>query len=124
MQKLLSVVSPKAPATSSGLSAAPAQLESSNIVQCFTNDGKAQTTAPENLLVVSPYTSRPHLLDLTLLNHAQVLLAKALTILTPVVEPYASLPYISSFNWKAVFGLLVSSFRSYFIPTPPELRVA
>lgn len=82
MQKLLSVVSPKAPANSSGLSAALAHLESSNIVQSSTNDGKAQTTAPDKLLIVSPYTSRPHLLDLTLLNHAQVLLAKGLTILT------------------------------------------
>ncbi|KAL8903356.1 MAG: hypothetical protein Q9171_007430 [Xanthocarpia ochracea] len=109
MQKLLSVVSPKAPATSSGLSTTPPHLESSNVVQSFTSDGIAQTTAPENLLIVSPYTSRPHLLDLTLLNHAQVLLAKALTILTPVVETYATSPYISSFNWKAVFGLLAAS---------------
>lgn len=71
-----------------------------------------ESRATEDLLVVSPYTSRAHLLDLTLLNHAQVLLAKALTILSPLTDAYATSPYISSFNWEAVVSLLAATART------------
>ena len=57
----------------------------------------------EKLLVVSPYTSRAHLLDLAALTRSQVLLAKALTILTPIDNAYATQPYTKSFNWDEVF---------------------
>lgn len=53
-------------------------------------------------LVVSPYTTLPHLLDLRGLEDSQRLLAKALTILQSVREDYATAPYPESFNWDAV----------------------
>ncbi|KAL8749156.1 MAG: hypothetical protein Q9199_007859 [Rusavskia elegans] len=112
MQKLLEVVSPKAPASAGNLAAFPAKSEDPDASQILPIDGKAQTTASEDLLMVSPYTTRPHLLDLTLLNGAQILLAKALTILAPVAASYATSPYISSFNWKAVFSLLAASAKA------------
>lgn len=57
-------------------------------------------------LVVSPYTSLPHLLDLRCLEESQRLLAKALTVLEAIREDYATAPYIDSFNWTAVFARL------------------
>lgn len=112
MQKLLEAVSPKALASASNSAAFPAKSEDPDASQILPIDGIAQTTAPEDLLVVSPYTSQPHLLDLTLLNGSQILLAKALTILAPVAASYATSPYISSFNWKAVFSLLAASTKA------------
>lgn len=59
-------------------------------------------------LVVSPYTSLPHLLDLRPLEESQRLLAKALTVLQSVREDYATAPYHQSFNWDAVIDRLKS----------------
>jgi hypothetical protein len=59
-----------------------------------------------DLLIVSPYTSPPHLLDLRTLNTAQQLLAKALTILEATRLDYATAPYVEAFNWDAVFAKL------------------
>lgn len=64
-----------------------------------------------DFLVVSPYTSLSHLLDLRSLEISQQLLAKALTILEPVREDYATAPYIDSFNWASVFARLKSLIR-------------
>ncbi|KAL9604485.1 MAG: hypothetical protein Q9219_000450 [cf. Caloplaca sp. 3 TL-2023] len=71
-----------------------------------------EVPAEDHLLVASPYTSPPHLLDLTTLTHSQILLAKALTILTPVKFTYATSPYIDSFNWDAVFTSLAAAVKS------------
>ena len=59
-------------------------------------------------LVVSPYTTLPHLLDLRPLEESQRLLAKALTALQSVREDYATAPYHQSFNWDAVIERLKS----------------
>lgn len=53
-------------------------------------------------LVVSPYATIPHLLDLRKLDESPRLLAKALTVLQSVREDYATAPYHLSFNWDAV----------------------
>ncbi|CAO1605047.1 hypothetical protein XANCAGTX0491_008582 [Xanthoria calcicola] len=112
MQKLLEAVSPKAFASASNSAAFALKNEEPEANHVLPLDSNAQTTTSKDLLIVSPYTSRPHLLDLTLLNHAQILLAKALTILAPVAASYATSPYFSSFNWKAVFSLLAASAKA------------
>ena len=59
-------------------------------------------------LVVLPYTSLPHLLDLRLLGESQRLLAKALTVLESMRGDYATAPYHQCFNWDVVIDLLES----------------
>jgi hypothetical protein len=56
----------------------------------------------ENLLVVSPYDERPHLLDLGTLDTANQLLAKALVGLRCLRGDYATAPYQEIFNWPDV----------------------
>ena len=56
----------------------------------------------EILLVVSPYTEAAHLLDLTTVEPAQGLLAKALTWMVPIRDDYATASYNESFNWTEV----------------------
>lgn len=56
----------------------------------------------EVLLVVSPYTEAAHLLDLSAIEPAQGLLAKALTRMAPVRDDYATACYNESFNWMEV----------------------
>ena len=68
--------------------------------------GSSSLEQPTNLLVVSPYTSSAHLLDLTGLSKPNQLLAKALTVLRPVREDYATVPYIHAFNWIGVVQTL------------------
>lgn len=70
------------------------------------------TKSAEDFLVVSPYTDRAHLLDPTALNHAQVLLAKALSLLTPITTAYAIVPYVAAFNWDAVFHWLAAAAKA------------
>ncbi|KAL2834538.1 hypothetical protein BJY01DRAFT_259563 [Aspergillus pseudoustus] len=60
-------------------------------------------TPENNLLITSPYTTPDHLLDLSTLDTANRLLARALAILTPIRDDYATAPYTESFNWPAVF---------------------
>ena len=62
----------------------------------------------EDFLVVSPYKSRTHLLNLRTLEESQQLLAKSLALLEPVREDFATAPYIESFNWDAVVNRLKS----------------
>lgn len=59
-------------------------------------------------LIVSPYTTLPHLLDLRTLEESSRLLTKALTILQSVREDYATALYYQSFNWDAVIDRLKS----------------
>ncbi|KAI9679124.1 MAG: hypothetical protein M1829_001794 [Trizodia sp. TS-e1964] len=57
----------------------------------------------DNLLVVSPYTTLPHLLNLDHYDLQCQLLAKALTLMKPVRDDYATCPYVLAFNWDQVF---------------------
>ena len=57
-------------------------------------------------LVVSPYTALEHLLDLRPLQIHQILLAKALRVLQPTSESYATTPYKNAFNWPLVIDNL------------------
>lgn len=59
-----------------------------------------------DFLVVSPYTSLPHLLDLRILDTAQQLFARALTILEATRLDCATASYVESFNWDAVIARL------------------
>ncbi|RFU35926.1 hypothetical protein B7463_g390, partial [Scytalidium lignicola] len=56
----------------------------------------------KDLLVVSPYTEKPHLLDLHTLELESQLLAEALVELKCLREDYATAPYTESFNWMEV----------------------
>lgn len=60
----------------------------------------------DDWLVSSPYTTAPHLLDLRTLDLPNQLLARALTILTPIRDDHATAPYLDTFNWTAVFEYL------------------
>ncbi|KAL8790596.1 MAG: hypothetical protein Q9195_006276 [Heterodermia aff. obscurata] len=60
----------------------------------------------EILLVVSPYTDEAHLLDLSTIEPAQALLAKALTWMVPIRDDYATACYTESFNWIEVMHAL------------------
>ncbi len=64
--------------------------------------------SPELLLVVSPYTSLFHLLDLNSLEMPQQLMAKALTLMTSIKPDYALVPYSEAFNWPTVMNALRS----------------
>jgi hypothetical protein len=63
-------------------------------------------TEDENLLVVSPYQSRPHLLDLNTVSIPCQLLARALTEMKAVRPDYATAPYTEAFNWPVVIDKL------------------
>ena len=62
-------------------------------------------------LIVSPYTTSPHLLDLRTLEEPQTLLVKALSVLESVREDYATAPYNASFNWDTVLDQLKSQLQ-------------
>ena len=64
-------------------------------------------------LVSSPYTSQPHLLDLSALTTSQALLAKALTYMEAVKADYATAPYEVAFNWDTVVNNLRSLASSH-----------
>ena len=53
-------------------------------------------------LAVSPYKEKPHLLDLSAVEPAQALLARALTTMTSICDDYATASYTESFNWTEV----------------------
>ena len=69
---------------------------------------KAEIEHDDDLLVVSPYTSREHLLDLRSLRKNEQLIAKAFTVLQPVDEKYATASYTTAFNWPTVIDTLRS----------------
>ncbi|KAL8898236.1 MAG: hypothetical protein Q9207_006813 [Kuettlingeria erythrocarpa] len=79
--------------------------------QIISADGLIPTKIEENLFVVSPYSSRPHLLDLNTLTRSQSFFTKALTLLSPVTHAYATVPYIDSFNWDAIFSTLAAAVK-------------
>ncbi|GKZ19000.1 hypothetical protein AbraIFM66951_001960 [Aspergillus brasiliensis] len=57
-------------------------------------------------LIISPYNTPHHLLDLQTLERPSQLLAKALTLFHPIRPDYATAPYTESFNWDTVFAFL------------------
>jgi hypothetical protein len=63
-------------------------------------------------LVVSPYLSPPHLLDLTSYSTSSQLFAKALTIFQPTRDDYAIAEYTESFNFQEVVKTLRSFARA------------
>ena len=94
----------------------------------------------DHRLIVSPYNSPPHLLDLTSYDHATRLFAKALTIMQPIGDDYATADYLDSFNFGSIFAFLkqlahaeghlwrrrdfyVVTFRSQFKPDADEQRL-
>ncbi|KAI9792614.1 MAG: hypothetical protein M1833_001067 [Piccolia ochrophora] len=84
--------------------AASYQLPSAHKSECE----HAKNQPGENLLVVSPYTSRSHLLDLNAISTPHQLLAKGLTVMKPTSDRYATIAYREAFNWDCV----VESVRS------------
>ncbi|KAI0869473.1 hypothetical protein GGS24DRAFT_505736 [Hypoxylon argillaceum] len=56
----------------------------------------------EDLLKISPYTEREHLLDLNSLDAENAILAQALVHLECLRADYATAPYIDTFNWAEV----------------------
>ncbi|KAL2832105.1 hypothetical protein BDW59DRAFT_157567 [Aspergillus cavernicola] len=77
------------------------------------------TTTSDNTLITSPYTTPEHILNLSTLDKANQLLARALTTLAPIRPDYATAPYTESFNWDAVFSTLHTLAQSEgFYPWP------
>jgi hypothetical protein len=60
----------------------------------------------KDLLQVSPYEEEPHLLDLSTLDTANQLLAKALVCMKNLREDFASADYQQSFNWSEIIDSL------------------
>ncbi|KAI1430403.1 hypothetical protein F5Y12DRAFT_21884 [Xylaria sp. FL1777] len=56
----------------------------------------------KKMMVMSPYTEREHLLDLTSLDTENAILAQALGHLKCLRPDYATAPYIDTFNWEEV----------------------
>ncbi|KOS19613.1 UPF0643 protein [Escovopsis weberi] len=56
----------------------------------------------DRFLVQSPYTEQEHLLDLETLDHETALFSKALRLLRPIRDDYATATYSNSFNWGEV----------------------
>lgn len=71
--------------------------------------GEADTEGSH--LVVSPYTSLPHLLDLSKYPMSSQLFAKALAVFHPIRENYATAEYTNSFNFARVMETLRSLSR-------------
>jgi hypothetical protein len=61
-----------------------------------------------SLLVVSPYTSPPHLLELARYGPSSQLFAKALTTFQPIRDDYAIAEYTEAFNFQEVIEALRS----------------
>ncbi|KAI0541287.1 hypothetical protein GGR58DRAFT_498360 [Xylaria digitata] len=63
---------------------------------------KAVRDETKDLLVISPYTEREHLLDLKSLDMENAILAQALSHLKCLRPDYATAPYIDIFNWGEI----------------------
>ena len=64
-------------------------------------DDRSTQGLPE-LLVVSPYTTKSHLLDLSTVSRPNQLLAHALTAMEVIRTDYATALYEEAFNWPNV----------------------
>ncbi|PYH64729.1 uncharacterized protein BO88DRAFT_446661 [Aspergillus vadensis CBS 113365] len=76
------------------------------------NDSSLIPPPSDTNLIISPYNTPHHLLDLQTLSPASQLLAKALTLFHPIRPDYATAPYTESFNWDSVFGFLRKQAKS------------
>ncbi|KAF2972668.1 hypothetical protein GQX73_g1042 [Xylaria multiplex] len=63
---------------------------------------KALRDEAKDLLIISPYTEREHLLDLKSLDMENAILAQALSHLKCLRPDYATAPYIDIFNWGEI----------------------
>lgn len=89
------------------------QAETSSLPVSLKDNATIQVSATanplgdgEDLLAVSPYKERPHLLDLSTLDTANQLLAKALVCMKNLREDYATADYEESFNWSEIVDSL------------------
>lgn len=57
-------------------------------------------------LLVSPYLSHHHLLDIRTVGKQEQLLSTALMLLAPVRDDWGSAPYLTAFNWPIVIEAL------------------
>jgi hypothetical protein len=80
-------------------------VKNNSTVQVFVTAGSTENNK-RDLLQVSPYEEEPHLLDLSTLDTANQLLAKALVCMKNLKEDYATAVYVESFNWPEVIGSL------------------
>lgn len=87
------------------LDLAASSLPSPRLSNCYHT---IAISGEEALLVNSPYTCHPHLLHLESVGKPQRLLAKALTVMAPIRDDYATAPYIDAFNWSSVVSALKS----------------
>ncbi|ORY62380.1 uncharacterized protein BCR38DRAFT_346465 [Pseudomassariella vexata] len=67
-----------------------------------TSPGNDTKNLDSNLLVVSPYTEREHLLDLRTLDAENALLARALVHMRALRPDYATANYSETFNWTEI----------------------
>lgn len=81
-------------------------LKAGELSEAQFNEKDSLDDINENILIVSPYIERPHLLDLSTVDTANQLLARALTQLKCVRPDYATAPYVEIFNWSVVVETL------------------
>jgi hypothetical protein len=84
------------------------RMEDIDVEEADTNNRSSTSSH----LVVSPYLSPPHLLDLTSYSTSSQLFAKALTIFQPTRDDYAIAEYTESFNFQEVVKTLRSFARA------------
>lgn len=77
-------------------------------------EGRITPRNESSLIVASPYTALPHLLDLTTLSLPFSLLARALTYMEPTTPAYATTPYHKAFNWPSVMTQLRTYIESEY----------
>lgn len=77
--------------------------------------GNREFATADDYLISSPYNEPSHLLDMRRLETPSQIFAKALTILKPVRDDYATASYIDSFNWQSVINLVqeISAAENY-----------
>ncbi|KAK0115205.1 hypothetical protein ONS96_013671 [Cadophora gregata f. sp. sojae] len=93
------------PERSSQSKASPFQLnESITASHVFAPVAKVTGTTKKELLVVSPYLEPAHLLDLSTLDTANQLLAKALVDLKFIRDDHRTAPYADSLNWPEIIN--------------------
>ncbi|KXJ91639.1 hypothetical protein Micbo1qcDRAFT_146513 [Microdochium bolleyi] len=80
-----------------------ADIWTQDVASSSESDGEQDN---EDLLVVSPYTEREHLLNLKTLDAENALLARALVQMTNIRPDYATASYLESFNWTQIMGEL------------------
>lgn len=84
------------------------RFESASARQLLTSAEVSERPSSEldSRLISSPYNEEPHLLDLNTLDLQSRILALALAYFKPIRDDYATAPYLESFNWDEVFGLV------------------